>query len=92
VVGVLYEGNLVTEGSPTELTERMEAEEGTTLEDVFLSVTAERGPVAAENTGDPPANQGGRETAVAEQDSEQHTDTDREETEPTSSDARVEDR
>jgi ABC-2 type transport system ATP-binding protein len=34
----------------------MEAEEGTTLEDVFLSVTAERGPTASEsapeNTGD----------------------------------------
>ena len=56
VVGVLYEGDLVTEGSPTELTARMEAEEGTTLEDVFLSVTAERGPTASEadpgNTGD----------------------------------------
>ncbi len=47
VVGVLYEGDLVTEGSPAALTARMEAEEGTTLEDVFLSVTAERGPVAS---------------------------------------------
>jgi ABC-2 type transport system ATP-binding protein len=47
VVGVLYEGDLVTEGSPAELTSRMESEEGTTLEDVFLSVTAERSP--AEN-------------------------------------------
>lgn len=46
VVGVLYQGELVTEGSPTELTARMEAEEGTTLEDVFLSVTADRGPAA----------------------------------------------
>ncbi|KDS91969.1 daunorubicin ABC transporter ATPase [Halorubrum saccharovorum] len=56
VVGVLYEGDLVTEGSPAELTARMEAEEGTTLEDVFLSVTAERGPAAprsaTEGTGD----------------------------------------
>ncbi|OTF01927.1 ABC transporter ATP-binding protein [Halorubrum sp. SD683] len=42
VVGVLYEGDLVTEGTPDELTARMEAEEGTTLEDVFLSVTADR--------------------------------------------------
>jgi ABC-2 type transport system ATP-binding protein len=42
VVGVLYEGDLVTEGSPAELTARMESEDGTTLEDVFLSVTAER--------------------------------------------------
>ena len=45
VVGVLYEGDLVTEGSPAELTARMESEAGTTLEDVFLSVTAERSPV-----------------------------------------------
>ena len=50
VVGVLYEGDLVTEGPPAELTARVEAEEGTTLEDVFLSVTAERGPVAPEST------------------------------------------
>lgn len=41
-IGVLYEGTLVTEGSPAELTAQMEAEEGSTLEDVFLSVTAER--------------------------------------------------
>lgn len=64
VVGVLYEGDLVTEGSPTELTARMEAEEGTTLEDVFLSVTAEPGPAASEsaprNTGDAAARQDGR--------------------------------
>ncbi|PHQ38364.1 multidrug ABC transporter ATP-binding protein [Halorubrum persicum] len=49
VVGVLYEGDLVTEGSPAELTARMESEAGTTLEDVFLSVTAERGPAATES-------------------------------------------
>jgi len=64
VVGVLYEGDLVTEGSPTALTARIEAEEGTTLEDVFLSVTAERGPAASEpgtgNTGTAPSRQGGR--------------------------------
>jgi len=57
-------GDLVTEGSPTELTARMEAEEGTTLEDVFLSVTAEPGPAASEsaprNTGDAAARQDGR--------------------------------
>lgn len=41
VVGVLYEGSLVTEGAPAELTARMESEEGTTLEDVFLSVTSD---------------------------------------------------
>jgi len=48
---------------PTELTARMEAEEGTTL-DVFLSVTAEPGPAASEsaprNTGDAAARQDGR--------------------------------
>ncbi|OYR42221.1 multidrug ABC transporter ATP-binding protein [Halorubrum sp. Ib24] len=64
VVGVLYEGDLVTEGAPAELTARMEAEEGTTLEDVFLSVTAERGPAASEsapgNAGDATARQDGR--------------------------------
>jgi len=64
VVGVLYEGDLVTEGSPAELTARMEAEEGTTLEDVFLSVTAERGPTASEsapgNAGDATARRDGR--------------------------------
>ena len=47
VVGVLYEGDLVTEGAPDELTARMEAEQGTTLEDVFLSVTADRPQVAS---------------------------------------------
>jgi len=64
VVGVLYEGDLVTEGSPAELTARMEAEEGTTLEDVFLSVTAERGPAASgtdpEQAGDATGEQEGR--------------------------------
>ncbi|WP_128906105.1 ABC transporter ATP-binding protein [Halorubrum amylolyticum] len=64
VVGVLYEGDLVTEGSPAELTARMEAEEGTTLEDVFLSVTAKRGPAvsdsASETTGDAADLQDGR--------------------------------
>ncbi|GAB7009115.1 ABC transporter ATP-binding protein [Halorubrum trueperi] len=64
VVGVLYEGDLVTEGSPAALTARMEAEEGTTLEDVFLSVTAERGPAApesvVENAGDASDRQDGR--------------------------------
>ncbi|WP_418284173.1 ABC transporter ATP-binding protein [Halorubrum sp. DTA46] len=68
VVGVLYEGDLVTEGSPAELMARMESEEGTTLEDVFLSVTAEHGPVSSradsgadpEHTGDATSRQDGR--------------------------------
>jgi len=64
VVGVLYGGDLVTEGSPAELTTRMETEEGTTLEDVFLSVTAERGPAASGSapgdTGDEAARKDGR--------------------------------
>ncbi|MBX0286383.1 ABC transporter ATP-binding protein [Haloarcula salinisoli] len=38
-VGVLYDGELVAEGAPAELTNR--AETGTTLEDVFLDVTSE---------------------------------------------------
>jgi len=51
VVGVLYEGALVTEGSPAELTARMESEEGTTLEDVFLSVTSDHDVSTSEVTG-----------------------------------------
>jgi len=39
-VGVLYDGDLVAEGPPAELTDGVEA--GTTLEDVFLEVTSER--------------------------------------------------
>mgnify|MGYP000329505709 CR=1 FL=1 len=38
-VGVLYDGDLVAEGSPAELTDGVEA--GSTLEDVFLDVTSE---------------------------------------------------
>ena len=39
-VGVLYDGELVAEGSPAELTEGVET--GSTLEDVFLEVTSEQ--------------------------------------------------
>jgi len=39
-VGVLYDGDLVAEGSPAELTEGVET--GSTLEDVFLDVTSEQ--------------------------------------------------
>ncbi|MDT3433418.1 ABC transporter ATP-binding protein [Haloarcula sp. 1CSR25-25] len=39
-VGVLYDGDLVAEGSPDELTDGVES--GSTLEDVFLDVTSER--------------------------------------------------
>ena len=38
-VGVLYDGDLVAEGSPSELTDEVAA--GSTLEDVFLDVTSE---------------------------------------------------
>ena len=38
-VGVLYDGQLVTEGSPDHLKERAETGEERTLEDVFLEVT-----------------------------------------------------
>jgi ABC-2 type transport system ATP-binding protein len=38
---VLYEGELVAEGAPDELTAAAEAGADSTLEDVFLSVTTE---------------------------------------------------
>ncbi|KDE60241.1 daunorubicin ABC transporter ATPase [Halostagnicola sp. A56] len=38
-VGILYEGELVEEGTPEELVERMETGDDSTLEDVFLDVT-----------------------------------------------------
>jgi len=41
-IGMLNDGRLVAEGSPTELTRRAEAGEERTLEDVFLDVTDER--------------------------------------------------
>jgi ABC-2 type transport system ATP-binding protein len=41
-VGVLYEGSLVAEGPPAELTDRREDKTDDTLEDVFLEVTSER--------------------------------------------------
>jgi len=40
-VGVLHEGALVAEGAPEALTARVESETGSTLEDVFLAVTAD---------------------------------------------------
>ena len=40
-VGVLYEGQLVAEGAPDELTATAESGADSTLEDVFLSVTTE---------------------------------------------------
>ncbi|MFC7132027.1 MULTISPECIES: ABC transporter ATP-binding protein [Salinibaculum] len=40
-VGVLNDGRLVAEGSPTELKRRAERGESSSLEDVFLSVTAD---------------------------------------------------
>lgn len=40
-VGILYEGELVAEGAPDELTERMETGTESTLEDVFLEVTTD---------------------------------------------------
>lgn len=52
VVGVLYEGSLVTEGSPAELTARVESEAGTTLEDVFLSVTSDHEVTVPSDVGD----------------------------------------
>ncbi|MCU4719025.1 ABC transporter ATP-binding protein [Halobacteria archaeon HArc-curdl5-1] len=40
-VGVLHDGRLVAEGSPSDLKRRAEAGAGETLEDVFLAVTAD---------------------------------------------------
>jgi len=40
-VGVLYDGRIVAEGAPDELTAAAEAGDDSTLEDVFLSVTTE---------------------------------------------------
>ncbi len=42
-VGILYEGELVEEGPPEALVERMESGEDSTLEDVFLNVTTDDG-------------------------------------------------
>ena len=40
-VGILYKGNLVAEGHPSDLASHREIDEGRTLEDVFLEVTTE---------------------------------------------------
>ena len=40
-VGVLFEGRLVAEGTPAEVTERAAAGSGGTLEDAFLAVTSD---------------------------------------------------
>jgi ABC-2 type transport system ATP-binding protein len=40
-VGILYDGGLVTEGSPTDLKNRVETDDRNTLEDVFLEVTTD---------------------------------------------------
>jgi ABC-2 type transport system ATP-binding protein len=42
-VGVLFEGRLVTEGTPAEVQSRAETGEGGSLEDAFLAVTGESG-------------------------------------------------
>jgi ABC-2 type transport system ATP-binding protein len=40
-VGILYEGEVVAEGSPDDLIARMETGEESTLEDVFIEVTTD---------------------------------------------------
>ncbi len=50
-VGVLYDGRLVAEGSPDDLTRQAEAETDRTLEDVFLEVTSEDPAEDADDTG-----------------------------------------
>jgi len=47
-IGILYDGQLVAEGSPTKLKERLEAGEESSLEEVFLEVTTDE-PYAAED-------------------------------------------
>lgn len=47
-VGVLNRGRLVAEGAPTDLKRQVERETGGTLEDVFLSVTADHAEAVAQ--------------------------------------------
>ncbi len=64
IVGVLYEGKLVREGPPAELTAQLEDAAGTSLEDVFLAVTTKGsfdGPVA-----DPQAGSGSQGTVPSD--------------------------
>ncbi|RQG87076.1 ABC transporter ATP-binding protein [Natrarchaeobius halalkaliphilus] len=48
-VGVLFDGRIVTEGDPDELTAQIESEADSTLEDVFLTVTTDHGPTVSEH-------------------------------------------
>ncbi|ERH03077.1 MAG: ABC-type multidrug transport system, ATPase component [Halonotius sp. J07HN6] len=64
-VGVLYNGQLVAEGAPDDLTETAEAGGDSTLEDVFLSVTtadAERAPTAGQSSDPSPGSDAGTPT------------------------------
>ncbi|MFB6146798.1 MAG: ABC transporter ATP-binding protein [Halobacteriaceae archaeon] len=67
-VGVLYDGTLVTEGSPETLKERAASGGGTTLEDVFLEVTGGMG------DDDPAAASGERPTDGADSGAETRPD------------------
>ncbi|AAG20956.1 MULTISPECIES: ABC transporter ATP-binding protein [Halobacterium] len=51
-VGILYDGELVAEGAPEELKDRMEAGGESTLEDVFLEVTTDEAYEADESPSD----------------------------------------
>jgi ABC-2 type transport system ATP-binding protein len=46
-VGILYNGRLVTEGSPKDLKNRVRTADENTLEDVFLEVTTDEGDATA---------------------------------------------
>jgi ABC-2 type transport system ATP-binding protein len=48
IIGVLHEGRLVAEGSPTDLTRRAETGEERTLEQAFLEVTADHASTTTE--------------------------------------------
>jgi ABC-2 type transport system ATP-binding protein len=51
-VGILYDGDLVAEGHPSELTNHREIDEERTLEDIFLEVTTEEESHADESTSE----------------------------------------
>lgn len=53
VVGVLYGGEIVTEGPPEELTAAVESGGDSSLEDVFLAVTTDRMPTRTTVDGNP---------------------------------------
>jgi len=64
-VGVLYDGRIVAEGAPDELTAAAEAGADSTLEDVFLSVTTESSTAATAVADSNDAGEAAGETGTA---------------------------